>query len=186
MNIPANIRINVSFPFPAVVNGQGPVAIGKTNGIWNITLNFMQLAQQTPLPASWPTDYIVVWDDTAKTFFRMSLADLSALFGGGGGGGSVRHQRLVTTSPIVVASNDEIINCNIAGAAACTLPGFAGRVGKAVTFKDLGQASAHPITISAAPGESIDNVASITLNNNRQGVTFVPANDGFSQGWMIE
>ncbi len=51
MGIPANIRLNVSFPFPAVVNGLAPVAIGKTNGIWNITLNVDALGVQVPPPS---------------------------------------------------------------------------------------------------------------------------------------
>lgn len=98
----------------------------------------------------------------------------------------VRLQRSVTATPIVVASNDQVLNCNINTAAACTLPSAASRNGLALTFKDLGQATTHNITITAAGGETIDALSSFPITNNFQAVTFVPFNDGVNNGWSIE
>ena len=86
MNIPANIRLNTSFPFPALVNGSGPVTLSKKNGIWTIGLSADVLAVQVPPPGSYPNDYVLVWDSVTKTWFKMPL---SALSGGGGGIGGV-------------------------------------------------------------------------------------------------
>lgn len=49
MSLPANIRINVGAPFPAIVKGLGPVRIGKQNGVWTVWLNqlFTLLAGST-------------------------------------------------------------------------------------------------------------------------------------------
>ena len=38
MTIPANIRINTNFPFPALVQGSGGITVAKKNGIWTIGL----------------------------------------------------------------------------------------------------------------------------------------------------
>ena len=35
MNIPANIRVNVSFPFPALVTANGPVTLGGGGSVQN-------------------------------------------------------------------------------------------------------------------------------------------------------
>lgn len=183
MNIPANIRVNVSFPFPALVTASGPVSLAKLNGIWTIGLSVGLLGVQIPPIGNYPTDYILVWDDVTKTWFKMPL---SALPTGGGGGGTARTQRLVVASPIVIAPTDQIINCNIPATAACALPQASTRLGSALTFKDMGQASAHPITLSPFAGDTIDGGGAIVLNNNRQGVTLVPYNDGTSVGWAIE
>jgi hypothetical protein len=55
-----------------------------------------------------------------------------------------------------------------------------------LTFKDLGQASAHNITISPSGGDTIDGLASIKLTNNFQTLTLVPLNDGTNAGWAVE
>jgi hypothetical protein len=127
---------------------------------------------------------------TAFSKVNTNTTELYALIaagGGGGGGGSpIRTQRLVTASPIVVSATDQILNCNIPVNATCQLPPSGGRLGLALTFKDLGQASAHPIVITMSGAETADGHPSITINNNRQAVTFVPFNDGVNSGWALE
>ena len=44
MSIPPNIRVNAAFPFPALVQGSGPITITKANGIW--TVGFDSSSQQ--------------------------------------------------------------------------------------------------------------------------------------------
>lgn len=180
MGIPANIRLNVSFPFPAVITGSGPVGIGKNNGIWTVTLNFDALGVQTPPLANYPTDFVVVWDSIARTFFKMPLSAISSQAAG------ARPQRFVTTSPIIVGANDQVLNCGINGAAVCQLPLAATRSGIPVTFKDMGFATAHPITITPTAPDLMDGLSSFIIGNDRQGITFVPVTDGVNGGWEIQ
>lgn len=98
-------------------------------------------------------------------------------------------QRSVTTSPIVVASTDSILNCNIAGAVAnVALPQASTRAGAPLSFEDLGQATAHPITLVPFAGDTIfgaNSGANYVLNMNLQGVTLVPFNDATNSGWKV-
>lgn len=102
-----------------------------------------------------------------------------------------RLQTAVTVTPIVVEATDEILNCNIPEAAACTLPVAVSRMGLPITFTDLGQALAHPITITAASGDTIYNPqtggpsATYVISQNLQSVTFVPFYDEVNTGWTV-
>jgi hypothetical protein len=119
------------------------------------------------------------------TAWQITVSD-AGVIGIVGGGGAARKQRAVTTSPIMVTPTDEILNCNIPAVATCTLPLASSRNGAPLTFKDLGQASTHNITITPAGSDHIDGLTSITLNNNYQAVTLVPFNDGVNSGWSVE
>lgn len=179
MTAPASLRFNVNVPFPALVQGSGPVTIAKQSGIWTIGFQIANLATQIPPVANYPTDYLLVYDAVAQTFFKISMASL--------GIGGARLQRSVTATPIVISSNDQILNCNINVAAACALPAAASRNGVPLTFKDVGaQFGAHNLTITPNGAETIDGAATLVLNVNRQGVTLVPFNDGVNSGWAIE
>ena len=35
-SLPANIRVNAAFPFPALITATGPVTLSKSNGIWTV------------------------------------------------------------------------------------------------------------------------------------------------------
>jgi hypothetical protein len=176
MTLPANIRVNLTAPFPALVQGIGPISVAKANGIWTIGLGVTQLIVQVPPAGNFPTDYLLVWDSVAKTFFTASL---SSLISGN------RVQRSITTGPVVVTSTDQILNLNLGSSLVITLPHFALRSGLPITFKDVGrQATAFPQTIAAAAGETIDSLASIPLNTNAQSITLMPANDSVNTGWF--
>jgi hypothetical protein len=96
-------------------------------------------------------------------------------------------QRSVTASPISVASNDTILNINIAsGSPSCTLPAASTRSGAVICFKDVGsQFGAHPLTITPTGAETIDGLASVTLSVNRQYIWLTPYNDTVNSGWSI-
>lgn len=98
-----------------------------------------------------------------------------------------RTQRSVITTPIVIASTDQILNCNIPVAATCALPPAATRNGIPLTFKDLGQATANNITITPNGVETIDGAnAAVKIVNNFGWITLVPFNDGVNSGWTIQ
>jgi hypothetical protein len=178
MTLPPSVRVNVGAPFPARVQGSGPVLVTKANGIWTISLNISGIAQQTPPSAKYPTDFFLIWDSVAQSWFQVPLSFLSTLV-------AARTQRLVTASPIVIAAGDQVLNCNIAAAATCALPTAASRNGVPLTFKDLGQAGIHPITITPNGAETIDGAANFVMTINRQELTLVPFNDGTNTGWFI-
>jgi|GEM_PF-3360365 len=179
----ANIRTNVQAPFPTLVRGAAPITLAKQNGVWIIGQNTMAVGQITLNPANFPNQWVLVYDNNAGTFFRISLVQLA---------GIVRAQRSVTASPILVGANDQILNVNIsAGSPTCTLPAASIRNGVPLTFKDVGgNFAAHPLTITPFGTDLIDGQTtpstSITLSTNRQGVTLVPFNDGVNTGWAIE
>ena len=182
MVAPANVRVNTQVPFPAFVTGSGPITVGKTpGGVWTIGANGRVV--QTANPGVVPTDYVLVWDDVAQSWIKVSLSNLITQ------AQAVQAQRSVTTSPIVVGPTDSILNINItSGSPTCTLPQASTRAGASVTFKDVGgQFLAHPLTITPFAGNTIDGAASLVLSQNRQGVTLVPGNDGVNTTlWTIE
>lgn len=183
MTLPASIRVNTRVPFPTLIYGSAPVTISKVNGIWTIGLAVDPLGAQVPSAGNYPTDYFLVWDSTAKSYFKMSLTGLISTLSISVG--QVRAQRTTTVTPIVVGVGDEIISTKIATPAACTLPSSATRAGKSLTFKDLGRAAANNITFTAAGGDTIDGAATYKLTNDFAWVTFTPFNDGTNTGWMV-
>jgi hypothetical protein len=78
MAAPANIRVNVQVPFPALVVPSGPITLNKVNGIWTIGFAVSQLGQQNPpQPSALATDFVLVWDSVAQTFVQSSLSSLT-------------------------------------------------------------------------------------------------------------
>jgi hypothetical protein len=177
MALPANIRVNVSAPFPALVKGSGVITLAKANGIWTIGLTYNQLGVQTPPVPNYPTDYVLVYDSVAQTYFKMPLSGLPI---------PGRPQRSVTAGPVVIAGADQILNLNLGASLVITLPSYLIRQGVPLTFTDASKnagAVFYAQTIAAAIGEKIDANASIPLNVPGQTITLMPFNDGVNAGW---
>lgn len=120
---------------------------------------------------------MLIWDPIRGEFVAIPLNVLRS---------GALNQRSVTATPIVIASSDQILNCKIAAPAACALPPAATRNGIPLTFKDLGQALVNHITITTNGAETIDGQANFVIQNNFQGVTLIPLNDGTNTGWSVQ
>jgi hypothetical protein len=181
MTLPANIRVNVGAPFPALVKGSAGLSIQKANGVWTLGLGYPNLGVQAePPPANFATDYVAVYDSVAQTYFLLPLSSV--------GIGGERRQRSVTAGPVSINPADQILHLNLTASLTITLPPYGSRAGVPLTFKDVGmQASANPITIAAAAGEFIDgSFPSVALSVNGQAIVLTPANDGVNAGWWRE
>jgi hypothetical protein len=185
MTLPANIRVNAQLPFPSLVTGSGPITIGKQNGIWIVGFSIDVFGSIVPPVPNYPTYYLLGYDATNKAFFKVSITNLIASVNTTVG---IRTQRSVTATSFSVGPTDQIINCRITAAAACALPLAASRLGQPVTIKDLGQATAHPITLTANVGDTngIDGAPTYVIADNFGWVTLVPFNDGANTGWMVQ
>jgi hypothetical protein len=77
MTLPASVRVNVQFPFPALVQGESGIGVSKANGIWTIAPNFSALAT-IPSLANPTSKEIWVFDPVSGIYNVMTLAALSA------------------------------------------------------------------------------------------------------------
>lgn len=73
-----NIRANLNVPFPARVEGAGPMKITKTNGIWRVSLDYTQLATHTPPVAQYPNTFIGTFNSLTGLYEKMTLTDMQA------------------------------------------------------------------------------------------------------------
>lgn len=165
------IRVNTLVPFPSLVQGSGPVTIGKVKGIWTVGFSVTGLTNSLPSNANFPTDYVMVWDNIAKAFFSISLSQLVA-----------PTQASATASPYVVQATDDVVLCNLAGALAITLPAANTRGGMPLTIKDVsGAAAAHNITANRAGADLIDGAATAVISTNYGALRLLP----IATGWSI-
>jgi hypothetical protein len=179
MALPANIRVNVRVPFPALVTGSGPVTVTKVNGIWTIGLNAGLLVTQNP-PVNFAADLVFVWDPVAKTFI---LAPLSGLIAAPG-----RQQRSITTNgggahSLPVLANDSVLNINNAGDLVPVVPLASTRNGAPLSFKNL--PGSHVQTLTRTAPDTFDGANTILLQPGAE-ISLRPYNDGVNAGYAIE
>jgi hypothetical protein len=121
MTLQPNIRINTRVPFPSLVTSAGPITISKQNGVWIVGLAFQNLGVQAPGIGSFPTDFVIVWDSIANTYFRMPLSNvLSAV-------GTARLPAAAASVPILASDTEVGISTNVAPTS-CQLPSAAAWV----------------------------------------------------------
>jgi len=163
MTMPANIRVNAQVPFPATVQGSGPITISKTGGVWTVGFSVSQLGIQTPPVGNLATDYAFVWDSVAETFILVPLPPLA------GGRASQILAGATLANPYNVETTDTAVlfNKTIGSASYALMPAAATMVFPIpVLFKDLkGDAGMNAITINFSAGELCDGEASVVLGN---------------------
>jgi len=178
MALPANIRVNVKAPFPALVYGTGPITVTKANGIWTIGYNPTPFPIQTPPLTSYPNDYVLVWDSVAKAFFQLPLSALYSFAVG------IRVQRSIKgAGDLPIVAGDSILNINALTDLAPSVPLAASRLGAPLTFKNL--PGSHLQTLTRTGADTFDGAATLPLNAGAA-MTLVPYNDGVNAGWAIE
>ena len=176
MTLPANVRVNTQVPFPATVQGSGPITLAKNLGRWIIGWAPQLLGIQNPPPfANFPTDYAVVYDAVNKVSI---LVPLSALATGG------RLQRSITgAGNLPIQSSDSILNINNAADLIPVVPLAATRSGAPLTFKVL--PGSHSQTITRTAPDTFDG-ANVLVVPAGGALTLVPYNDGVNAGYAIE
>src|SRR5258706_5157285 len=74
MALPAKIRANMAVPFPAMVQGSGPITLGKQNGVWTVGASGDLIGEANP--GAIATDFALVWDSAAKGWVKIALSNL--------------------------------------------------------------------------------------------------------------
>jgi Ca2+/Na+ antiporter len=99
MSLPANIRINMGAPFPALVKGSAPIAISKVAGIWNVLLSYLGFApaNAVPNPAS---SVVLVQDQLTGVFYALPLSQVFA---------SKVVKTLTAAGPYAALPTDEVL-----------------------------------------------------------------------------
>lgn len=83
MTLPANIRVIVRVPFPALVQGASFITVAKANGIWTLKPNYQVLA---PAAGITSTQLLATYDSASGVWNTVTPAQLG---GGGGGAGAL-------------------------------------------------------------------------------------------------
>lgn len=169
MTLPANIRVNVSAPFPARVTPADLVRINKANGIWTVGTTYASLGV---IPGSVlnTNAWVAVWDSVGNVFYYTTLsALLNSAF--------LPPFRMITAAgPVTAAISDGDILINKAAPAATAvalLP--AVNATRPITVKDYaGNAATFPITVSPTGAETIDGLATFVLGIDGASATFYP------------
>lgn len=178
MSVPANIRVNIGAPFPALVKGAGVVALTKRNGMWTVSLNYAVLGI-TPVIADPPNTYTLVWNALTGVF---AVVPVSLL----GSGGITPKIVTFAMSPYTPLLADRLLLVDTTGGvvvinmmlAAARLTG-AGYLD--LTIKDdKGNSAVNAIMVNRAGGDLLDNLAAYPIDTAYAAVTFQAKAGGYA------
>jgi hypothetical protein len=161
MTLPANVRVNVSVPFPSTVTGAGPIVISKNQGIWTVSLTIVQLAQlSTGFDPT--TKLLLVYDQLTGSFVQTTVANLIAA--------GLNTYRIVTAAgDVTILATDQTIlmNKTVGAATNINLPTSGSRGGVPITVKDLkGDANTNNIRFVMSGAETLDGFSQATADTN--------------------
>ena len=183
MTLPANIRINVRAPFPAIVAGAAFIQVSKANGVWTINPNYALLSPSISLT---PTQIVALFDTATGIWTYATATQLIAA-----ATGSYRTVTAAGTVTIIATDTTILLNKSPSGASTIQLPNSATRNGVPLTVKDLtGDANTNNITFVPAIGETIDGMSASAAAANGTAVisidygkkTLYPLSSG---GWYV-
>ncbi len=171
MTLPANIRVNLGAPFPALVKGSGPIAIAKQNGIWTVALNpaALPLLQAVPDPAN---TYALVWNALTGVFSNLALGVIPTA-------GKV-VKTLVNPGPYAALPTDDVLIIKqIVGAAFVVTVDWSQRLKPLRIVDGKGDAAANNITITPSAGQTQLAVVnySYVIDGNGGSITLTPLPD---------
>lgn len=172
MTLPANIRVNVSAPFPTLVQAIGPVAISKQNGIWTVSLDPSQVGAFGLTPAQYPSTFVTVWNSGTKAFYNVALTQLLTglilpgrirfvLTGVDFNTANTDTQLLLTNLPTTRYRVDSVRLCNASHSLTTATVGLF----TAAAAGGVAIASLQAITVSATADATNNNAMKLTLNN---------------------
>lgn len=179
MALPASIRVNVSAPFPTLVQGSGPITLTKTNGVWTFGLSFAVFPTTNP-PVD-PTAYqALVYNPSTGIY---SVLTLAAIFSSITTGGA---RTITAAGAVTVTASDTFIRMakTVSATTAINLPSAVSRNGLDLTVKDAkGDWTAFNIAINALAGEDIDGITAAAGGYpgtmNFQAITLRPRANGY-------
>lgn len=174
---PANVRVTALFPFPASVSGAAPIVITKQNGIWTVSFSFAGLGAAVPPIGNYPTDFLLVYDSVAQTYFKMPLTAIGSIVGG------AKAQRSITTgAQLPIQGTDQILNINAATDLTPTAPLASGRAGAPITFNNI--TGSHSQTVGRTGADTFNGQNSFIVGGGST-VTITPYNDGVNAGYFL-
>lgn len=154
MTLPANIRINMSAPFPALVKGSGLVTLTKQNGIWTAGFSIANVAVM-PQATDPAVVSMLLWNSALNTFQQTTLAQLFAA--------PIAPTNIgFANSPYVPLVSDSILFVDTSGGPVIiNLTAAAARLNRPLSIKDVtGNAVANNVTINRSGAETIDGQVS--------------------------
>lgn len=175
MTLPANIRVNMSAPFPAIVRGSGAIAITKQNGIWTVGLGFAGIVSNVGV-ADPANTYTLVWNILTGAF---TVIPISAVF-------SNKVVRTLTgvgplASPYAASPSDEVLIVKQAAGAPFTVTvDWSTRTKPLRVVDGKGDALVNNITITPAAGQTQMAAVnySYVIDSNGSSITLTPLPDG--------
>lgn len=169
MTLPANIRINMSAPFPALVKGSGLVTLTKQNGIWTVGFSIANVAVM-PQATDPAVVSMLLWNSALNTFQQTTLAQLFAA--------PIAPTNIgFANSPYVPLISDSLLFVDTSGGpVVINLTASAARLSRPLSIKDVtGNAVANNITINRSGAETIEGLVSVKINANYGGYRLYPA-----------
>lgn len=151
MSLPANIRVNVRQPFPARVQGSGPITVSKVNGVWTIGASYTQLSQLIA-GNDLPGTLLAVFDPVTQQFNQITASSLVQ----GLSGSTIVSVTSAKTILLSDGSTRNVLSGNTFFAVnlqfANTYPsGFWVDITNADVYQGLGTGRAKVINISGTP-----------------------------------
>jgi len=175
MSLPANIRVNLSAPFPSIVRGGGGIAVAKINGVWTVSLNFAQLGT-APGVADPANTYVLTYNVLTGviTFIPMSAVAANKVVKILTGVGPL-------ASPYAALPTDEVLIVKQAAGAPFTVTVDWSQRTKPLRVVDgKGDAQVNNISITPAAGQSQLAIVNFTYKiiGNGGSIILTPLPDG--------